>query len=52
VTQADSKIDGSKFYFCEKSLNFQAVGSLMAKAKKPNNCLVTSQNKAVKLAGK
>jgi hypothetical protein len=39
-------------YFCEKSVNLQSF--LMAKAKKPNvnNCLDTSQNKAVSLAGK
>jgi hypothetical protein len=58
MTQAGSRIDSSKFYYCEKSENLHSCSlsfwlSIMAKAKKAyvNNGLDTGRNKAVNLAG-
>jgi hypothetical protein len=58
VTLAGSKINSSKFYYCEKSVNLHScslIGWLytMAKAQgsNVNNDLETSQDKAVNLAG-
>jgi hypothetical protein len=58
MTQAGSRIDSYKFYYCEKSENLHSCSllcwlSIMAKAKKPNvnNGLDTGRNKAVNLAG-
>ncbi len=57
TTLARSKIDSSKSYYFLKSVIlhtvFLDIGYIMAKAQGPNvnNCLDTSLNKAVNLAG-
>jgi hypothetical protein len=48
---AVSKIDSSKFYYCEKSENFHCCFSHKAKEPTVKNGLDTSQTKAANLAG-